>query len=99
MDVLHGGLAPLWLLLIPSLPFPVPSPPDPPKSVSVKPTHGRGVVAVSWVPPAQGSRVTGYQVFVNGQVKASATASQTKVSMLGPVGGGQDGGEGGEKDD
>ena len=62
---------------------------------------------MSWVPPAQGSRVTGYQVFVNGQVKASATASQTKVSMLGPVGGGggggggggQDGGEGEEKDD
>lgn len=38
---------------------------------------------MSWVPPAQESKVTGYQVFVNGQVKASATASQTKVSREG----------------
>ena len=65
----------LWHLSLPVLP-----PPDPPTSVTVENTREKRIIIVSWTPPALGSRVTGYHVFIDTWLKASVIASQTKVS-------------------
>lgn len=58
----------------------VPPPPDPPTSVTVESTREKRIVMVSWTPPSLGSKITGYEVYVDKHVKATVTASQNKVS-------------------
>lgn len=48
--------------------------------MTVENTREKRIVVVSWTPPALGPKVTGYEVYVDKEVKATVMAAQNRVS-------------------